>query len=50
VGLALRHFLVNQDLSVIQQISGHRTWAALQKYLEVLDEDLETAVDTLSIL
>jgi integrase/recombinase XerD len=47
VGLALRHFLVNQDLSVIQQISGHRTLAALQKYLEVLDEDLETAVDTL---
>jgi integrase/recombinase XerD len=34
-------------LKVIQQISGHRTLAALQKYLEVLDEDLEAAVDTL---
>jgi integrase/recombinase XerD len=34
-------------LKVIQQISGHRTLAALQKYLEVLDEDLEAAVETL---
>jgi integrase/recombinase XerD len=34
-------------LKVIQQISGHRTLAALQKYLEVLDEDLQAAVDTL---
>jgi integrase/recombinase XerD len=33
-------------LKVIQQISGHRTLAALQKYLEVLDEDLQAAVDT----
>jgi integrase/recombinase XerD len=34
-------------LKVIQQISGHRTLAALQKCLEVLDEDWEAAVDTL---
>jgi integrase/recombinase XerD len=34
-------------LKVIQQISGHRTLSALQKYLEVLDEDLEVAVNTL---
>ncbi|MBW4565916.1 MAG: site-specific integrase [Mojavia pulchra JT2-VF2] len=34
-------------LKVIQKISGHRTLSALQKYLEVLDEDLESAVSTL---
>jgi integrase/recombinase XerD len=34
-------------LKVIQEISGHRTLAALQKYLEVLDEDLTAAVGTL---
>lgn len=34
-------------LKVIQQISGHKTLSALQKYLEVLDEDLEAAVSTL---
>lgn len=34
-------------LKVIQKISGHKTLAALQKYLEVLDEDLDAAVSTL---
>jgi integrase/recombinase XerD len=34
-------------LKVIQKISGHRTLSALQKYLDVLDEDLEAAVATL---
>ncbi|WP_292788993.1 integrase [uncultured Nostoc sp.] len=34
-------------LKVIQKIYGHRTLSALQKYLEVLDEDLESAVSTL---
>lgn len=34
-------------LKVIQKISGHKTLSALQKYLEVLDEDLESAVTTL---
>lgn len=34
-------------LKVIQKISGHRTLSALQKYLEVLDEDLESAIATL---
>ncbi|NEO33213.1 MAG: site-specific integrase [Symploca sp. SIO3C6] len=34
-------------LKVIQKISGHRTLAALQKYLEVRDEDLNAAVATL---
>ncbi|MBN3939040.1 hypothetical protein [Nostoc sp. NMS9] len=29
------------------KISGYRTLSALQKYLEVLDEDLESAVSTL---
>jgi len=33
-------------LKVIQKISGHKTLSALQKYLEVLDEDLESAVLT----
>ena len=31
-------------LKVIQKISGHKTLSALQKYLEVLDEDLESAI------
>lgn len=35
-------------LKVIQKISGHKTLSALQKYLEVLDEDLESAVSTLN--
>jgi len=35
-------------LKVIQKISGHKTLTALQKYLEVLDEDLELAVSTLT--
>jgi integrase/recombinase XerD len=34
-------------LKVIQKISGHHTLAALQKYLEVSDEDLDAAVATL---
>ena len=34
-------------LKVIQKISGHKTLSALQKYLEVLDEDLELAVSKL---
>ena len=34
-------------LKVIQRISGHHTLAALQKYLEVSDEDLEGAIATL---
>lgn len=34
-------------LKVIQKISGHKTLSALQKYLEVLDEDLDAAVATL---
>lgn len=34
-------------LKVIQKISGHKTLAALQRYLEVLDEDVEAAVSTL---
>lgn len=34
-------------LKVIQEISGHRTLAALQRYLEVLDEDLDAAIATL---
>lgn len=34
-------------LKVIQKISGHSTLAALQRYLEVSDEDLESAVATL---
>ncbi len=34
-------------LKVIQKISGHKTLSALQKYLEVLDEDLESAVSKL---
>ncbi len=34
-------------LKVIQKISGHKTLSALQKYLEVLDEDLEGAISTL---
>lgn len=34
-------------LKVIQKISGHHTLAALQKYLDVLDEDLDAAVSTL---
>ncbi|RCJ26182.1 hypothetical protein A6770_26580 [Nostoc minutum NIES-26] len=29
---------------------GHRTLSALQKYLEVLDEDLESAVSTLNFI
>jgi integrase/recombinase XerD len=35
-------------LKVIQKISGHKTLSALQKYLEVLDEDLEAAISTLN--
>jgi len=35
-------------LKVIQKISGHKTLSALQKYLEVLDEDLESAIATLT--
>jgi len=35
-------------LKVIQKISGHKTLSALQKYLEVLDEDLESAISTLN--
>lgn len=35
-------------LKVIQKISGHKTLSALQKYLEVLDEDLESAITTLN--
>lgn len=34
-------------LKVIQKISGHHTLVALQKYLEVSDEDLEGAIATL---
>lgn len=34
-------------LKVIQKISGHKTLSALQKYLEVSDEDLDAAVSTL---
>ena len=34
-------------LKVIQKISGHKTLSALQKYLEVLDKDLEAAISTL---
>lgn len=34
-------------LKVVQEISGHRTLAALQRYLEVLDEDLDAAIATL---
>jgi integrase/recombinase XerD len=34
-------------LKVIQKISGHKTLSALQKYLEVLDEDLEAAISKL---
>lgn len=34
-------------LKVIQKISGHKTLSALQKYLEVLDEDLDSAIATL---
>ena len=34
-------------LKVIQEISGHKTLSALQKYLAVMDEDLESAVATL---
>lgn len=34
-------------LKVIQKISGHKTLSALQKYLEVSDEDLELAISTL---
>ena len=34
-------------LKVIQKISGHKTLTALQKYLEVLDEDLDFAIATL---
>lgn len=34
-------------LKVIQKISGHKTLSALQKYLEVLDGDLESAIATL---
>lgn len=34
-------------LKVIQKISGHKTLSALQKYLEVLDEDLDAAISTL---
>lgn len=37
----------NVPMRVIQKISGHRTLSALQKYLEILDEDLESAVSTL---
>ncbi|HCF27347.1 MAG TPA: hypothetical protein DEV81_09130 [Cyanobacteria bacterium UBA11049] len=33
--------------SVKKKISGHNTKATLQKYLEVLDEDLESAISTL---
>lgn len=35
------------QLLVIQKISGHKTKATLQKYLEVLDEDLEEAISKL---
>jgi integrase/recombinase XerD len=35
------------SLKLIQRISGHKTLSALQKYLEVLDEDLEAAISTL---
>lgn len=35
-------------LKVIQKISGHKTLSALQKYLEVLDEVLESAISTLN--
>ena len=34
-------------LKVIQKISGPKTLSALQKYLEVLDEDLDAAIATL---
>ena len=34
-------------LKVIQEISGHKTLSALQKYLAVMDEDLKSAVATL---
>ena len=34
-------------LRVIQKISGHRSLSALQRYLEVLDGDLESAIATL---
>lgn len=37
-------------LKVIQKISGHKTLSALQKYLEVLDEDLESAIRVTQIL
>ena len=36
----------NIPLRVIQKISGHRSLATLQKYLEVEDRDLEKAVRT----
>ena len=34
-------------LKVIHKMSGHKTLSALQKYLEVLDEDLESVIATL---
>jgi integrase/recombinase XerD len=35
-------------LKTIQKISGNKTLSALQKYLEVSDEDLEEAISTLN--
>ena len=37
-------------LRIIQEISGHRSLAALQKYLEVSPEQVRGAVSSLSML
>jgi integrase/recombinase XerD len=34
-------------LKVLKKISGHKTLSLGQKYLEVLDEDLESAITLL---
>ena len=35
-------------LGVLQKISGHRNLQALQKYLEVSEEQVEVAISTLT--
>lgn len=40
--------LSNVPTKVIKKISGHKTLAALDKYLEVTDEDLQNAVSKLT--
>jgi len=44
--LAINKICVSQQ-SLVQRDRNHKTLSALQKYLEVLDEDLDKAIATL---